>query len=790
MRILARLLGIVVFGLLLVAPAARPASAEEPCAKAFDLVLTGQLKQAELLAKAPALAGCGLTEVIEAAEAQADKLLGEAKEKAHGSDGQKALLARAHAINGDNEEVNNLLARLAEEKESASNSKPSPCAAAADALARGEWTSATTLYETASKTDEGKECGTAGAALVAKAQAVDPAQRLTTLLTNDAIPVGGITVACFLLGLIFGGFLRVGHGGTVAAISGAFLALMGFLWILARWRDPSPNIPAQVIQLIPTLGYVSAAILGLAFASYLRSRSPIRVQLEADADKALGPLIVDAIHDVSGAPPSGATYVAGTDVVTDLAAVVPGEASNALTKALAAVWSKLTSALGQRLVILSLGDGEVLLRLEDTFRKPKVKQLSLPSDAAGLTSAEAKHRLLALMIASWVLVKRTKSHDQQRLYGATSPLGMALAVMAGDSMKAERPTDAVLLYQRAVADDPLNLAAAYGLLSAMLLQRPDDITHAQERLDQLAKEIENKYPRTPLEWRVRYSSAAIRIDTLMGESEKKDEEIKEAIGDLEKLGQDANPSSSDPQFGADIARRTKSIVAVLKILSDESWLQKTATKLREGNYQGPAAHFVLANLGAAAAHFARVGSTPSNNRMEFIELTAKHLRLAGEDQTRRGRWATDPVIALVTSEEQIKKAIAGWVDAPLPPLAGVRCFGDEGAALAADRAGLDGLWSKLKSRTDRAEFQREHGLDKPTLRSWAGAVEWVRAGRKAETINLFHALGIRCAADLRNVTDETVLIRLVRLTQHDSSVKLPDLDTRLSMRLPAPERWT
>lgn len=791
MRFVVRLFIIAAIAIVGVTPTTRTAAAESPCDPGFALVLAGKLNQAELLAKAPALEDCGLTAMIAAARARATELY----EKAQNASGDEkaTLIAQAAAIDADNDDIKKLAAELK------NPDQPKICGTADDALARGEWTLAESLYLAASKTEAGKACGEAGVAAVAQARAEDAGQRVTNLVAVDAVPVLTIGAICVLAGLILGAVLRAQWSAGAAWILGLATLLLLAAWLVAR------PIPSPSVGILEALIWIFAAAFGFALACYVRRSRPIQISISG-SDDTLGPLVADAYARIAGQDSKGVSYVAGTDIKTDLLAAAQSQLSNPVAKALADIWSKLTSFLGSDVRVVLIADSAetaaqadqppptmaALVRLNDGAKRSAARLEAKELISATSTDLENK-RQMATLIAAWLLIQYTTPDSKRRLYGADSPLSLALTIAAGEKAAKQDMAGALDLYQRAMAAQDANLAAIYGALSAQLDLRAksDERVRVIARLTGLEDEIHTNFAGLPLEWRVKYTIAAADTNdavTAPGWNEEKVQVCIQRLNDVKALAAE-NSEPEDQRLAAAIQTGAGEIAGLLKLLNQDDYAVQAQEKLTSASAVGPDRSFLLANLGAIAAHRFSVahpqpGRTPKQEKQlnDLLDQTARHLEWAGGDKQRRAHQASDPVISLVTNEPGIRRVLTSWGIA-LSPLHGIQSFGKLAEQIATDGDGLTAFLSQVESPEGRAQLRDQYHVEDTLLRYWAGAAEWVSDGQDADTINVYQAIGIARPIDLAAMSDESVLPRLKLLSKRDSSASLPSLEKRQAMRL-------
>lgn len=811
------------------APAADPAG----CAVVATLVASGDLDDATTIAAA--LDGVkGPVPEVDArrtcpeAMAQtrtrreaASNLVARAKTTADPT--TKALLASAaHTLDGDNAEATALVGTAK------TPARPTLCAAAEQATARGEFARARAVYDALEDVEAAKKCREEGLVALTAAEQADPATVVTNLVSEDLLPTLLLLLVAFVLGAWLTSWWRWSFRWQRLTVLfwSLLLTTVGVVLVVTRASaaapptakpsdgDPSPaTLKADdwwsAVPIWLAVAAVVAAVLGFVVANVRRDRLPVTIEITGDSASTLAARVVDEISTLGGDGSAGTFVPKGTDVSdSGLAGALAGGTSNTLVKVLLSVWNLVRLRVSDCVAVaLTTEKGSPASAVVTVRSGPRLRtsatvdgrMFCVDADTPTATELASTQRDVATAVASVVLLSRLGRghHRAGRLYGATDARSLALCVVAARRLEAEELKAARELYEAAIDRDGGNLMARYGAIAARLRAYPGPTESALlvRQLDTLEEELggagtSSGTESTPLVWRLWWLRAAARANTVLAKARGWHDLVSDdslavfaqVDGDLVLLASLGRGDVHEPdRLLADKLARNALLAqrAVRRITSSPPTDITVDDLLAEVVVGDRGTQFTaactLAVQYAAAAHTARWAEAG-----RLAEECVGLVESAGGAATWRTVLLDDPFLGLVERTAPFRALKAKWTT--VTTYDGVASFGHVAGAVAAVYPKAAQLVSALADPKTAKSLAVVTGLRRPPLQEWAGAASWLARGQSAEVITLYQAAGLPDAAAVRGLSKSAEIGRLRGAMPFVGATELPDKATRAAMR--------
>ena len=791
MRVSVKLVAVLVWLTAYAVVGGPPAHGDAPtgtCARAVALVDDGNLRDARALAVVvgPACEGEVLPLTVQAARSA--QALAERAAVAPSDTGKKRLAKLALTIDDANTDAQAVLDSLDPEQDA------DACTAVEDAIDDGELARAQALLDALADDDSADDCRTAATSHLAEAQEVRWPTRVQHFVVDDGLTTWLVALVAFAVGVVAAGFVRRRASFPRAVLFTAAVAVALVVWqaLGDTW---------WTLALLLAL----AVVAGLWLSNAVRTRAPVRVAVSGDDTDALEPQVVAQLHALGESSASGVYAPANTDVSDSGVSAALDQISNPVVKALAAIWHAVQLGSGDRVEVSVVTPDDAPCTATVTLYAGRrlvstamVDGSAFCADPAAPTDAEIADspRDVATGVAATILLGRLDLGSpsravsaRERLYGATDPLGVALAAVAARRLSQGEAAASSALYARAVDRDPANKSARFGRISAVLRTYPTGRT-AQRLIDQLEELGADESDASPLGWRIDYTRAAAIVNAALADRTAnrallQDVDVVAAFQKARALLRDLPDQPAVPSDAK--------LLAQLRQLADVTDLGLRAptapnvADLSEQLLRKPLTvpSVVLHNIACGLAFaYARTSRQHSDRRRRLAEACVDRLRLAGDVPARRTALLTDPCIAFVATTKPFLGLKKDWGVVKDDPYADVDSIGDLSAALTESYAHPRDLAVALASASARATTATTYGVDDITVKRWRGAATWLAAGRPVERINLYQASGYPDPPSAA-VADDSVLLGRLRATAKVTGIdQLPSAAERAAMAHP------
>ncbi|WP_395690731.1 hypothetical protein [Nocardioides sp.] len=795
MRVSVKLVAVLVWLTTYAVVGGPPAHGDAPtgtCARAAALVDDGNLRDARALAVVvgPACEGEVLPLTVQAARSA--QALAERAAAAPSDTGKKRLAKLALTIDDANTDAQAVLDSLDPEQDA------DACTAVEDAIDGGELARAQALLDALADDDSADDCRTAATLALAEAQEVRWPTRIQRFVVDDGLTTWLVALIAFAIGVIAAGFVRFSSPFRPAAVFTGVVALLLVGWQLLDW-------PSVLLAVLLVLLLALSVAAGLWLSNAVRTRSPVRVSVSGDDTDAVEPEVIAELHALGESRASGVYAPANTDVSDSGVSAALDQISNPVVKALAAIWRAVQLGAGDRVEVVVVSPKEAPCSATVTLYVGRrlvstavVDGATFCADPAKPTKAEvaSSARDVATGVAAAILLGRLDLGSpsravsaRERLYGATDPLGVALAAVAARRLSQGDAAASSALYARAVDRDPANKSARFGRISAVLRTYPTGRT-AQRLIDQLGELRRDESTTSPLGWRIDYTRAAGIVNAALADRTANRALLQDV--DVVAAFQKARLLLRDLPEKPAVASDAK-LLAQLRQLADVTDLGLRAptapnvADLSEQLLRKPLTvpSVVLHNIACGLAFaYARTSRKHGDRRRRLAEACVDRLRLAGDVPARRTALLTDPCIAFVATTKPFLGLKKDWGVVKDDPYADVDSIGDLSATLTESYARPSDLAVALASPSARATTATTYGVDSATVQRWRGAATWLAAGRPVERINLYQASGYPDPPSAAVADDSVLLGRLRATAKVTGTDELPSVAERAAMAQP------
>ncbi len=807
------LMGLVVLLLALVA-AAGASAADEPtgCRPATALLQQGRLEEATKVSLAVG-AECAayIKPLVEGQRSAAAKLVNQGRTSAQDSGGFGKL---ALALDADNEAAQQLAAAATPPA-----SDSTLCLSAEQAAAGGEFARAAALYDALKEVAAAKKCREEGLRDLALLEQDEVATRWTSWATKDLMPTLVLLGIAFAVGVVLASAYRVNSGKPSAWFGAGLVVIVLTLFAMARARMTTGDVDSRLpVYVCLVLALLAAAYFGWALSNERRNSLPITIEVSGEGakDEGFGSRVLGEVQNLGSGAPTGIFAANGTDVADSGVEAALGVPTNAVVKAVLAVWKAVLLRSTDRATIVVSADDASPHQAVVSFVRGRAAagvvsvdgrdycvdpQKPAPGELTASSRDVATGVAAALLLAALDWKSSSTAEARLRLYGATSAKSVALGAVASRRLHHGETAAAEELYRRAVDEDPDDLGAALGVVCAVVRAYPSakatsqvvtDLAAIEERLEALTR-----HPwRLPLMWRIAWVRAvAVANGALAGQKQyaRKTLQDSRVTSQLTLARRVLRPLLADPGSGVDTPEAVGSDAPLLRALQAAAKVADLG--LRAGLEGASLGSDVVDELrrvpltdgrdvqfGVACGLSLVYGASGSSTRRNAIkEKCVERIRLAGGVAPWRGDLLDDPFLQFVSRTKEFLQLQKEWRP-PKGPYDGVRCFGAVTARIAAAYPTPAALAAALTNPIGIATVAALTEVRQPPLRDWAGAAVWLGRGQTAEVINLYQAAGLPDSAAVQQNRDARVRARLRDVQTLVGVESLPDRKVRAAMR--------